>query len=176
MNVVIKRMVAAHNVDALNRSVKCAYADLENGSIFELKTRSTDEGEGEVWIATAPTVDTATGLWMAKASEVVVTSTTVGTEQLDFKGIVVDPRAFVNVKGKVFDAFQPKKGDIIEMTTGSDDKDYAIIDVNKFAVTLDAAAGNGFAMKKIGTGILHIGSASLVKTPVKTYIYEVEKN
>ena len=64
MNVVIKRMVAAHNVDALNRSVKCASADLENGSIFELKTRSTDEGEGEVWIATAPTAATATGLWM----------------------------------------------------------------------------------------------------------------
>ena len=176
MNVVIKRMVAAHNVDALNRSVKCASADLENGSIFELKTRSTDEGEGEVWIATAPTAATATGLWMAKASEVVVTSTTVGTEQLDFKGIVVDPRAFVNVKGKVFDAFQPKKGDIIEMTTGADDKAYAVVDANKFAVKLNDAAGDGFAMKKIGTGILHIGSASLVKTPVKTYIYEVEKN
>jgi len=113
---------------------------------------------------------------MAKASEVVVTSTTVGTEQLDFKGIVVDPRAFVNVKGKVFDAFQPKKGDIIEMTTGSDEKAYAVVDANKFAVKLDDAAGDGFAMKKIGTGILHIGSASLVKTPVKTYIYEVEKN
>lgn len=175
MNVVIKRMVAAHNVDALNRSVKCATDDLDNGSIFELKTRSTDEGEGEVWIATAPAAD-ATGVWMAKASEVVVTSEMVGTEQLDFKGIVVDPRAFQNVKGKVFDAFKPQIGDVIEMAYGADDKDYAVVDANKFVVKLDSAAGNGFAMKKIGTSILHIGSASLVKTPIKTYIYEVEKN
>ena len=55
-------------------------------------------------------------------------------------------------------------------------KAYAVVDANKFAVKLDDTAGDGFAMKKIGTGILHIGSASLVKTPVKTYIYEVEKN
>lgn len=176
MNVVIKRMVAAHNVDALNRSVKCNEQDLDNGSIFELKTRSDVEGEGEVWIATAATAATATGLWMAKASEVVVTSEVVGTEQLDFKGIVVDPRAFQNNKGKVFDAFKPMAGDIIEMTYGSDDKAYAVVDANKFVVKLDDAAGEGFAMKKIGTSVLHIGSASLVKTPVKTYIYEVEKN
>ena len=32
-NVVIKRRVAAHNVDALNRSV-VAEQDLENGTVF----------------------------------------------------------------------------------------------------------------------------------------------
>lgn len=176
MNVVIKRMVAAHNVDALNRSVKCATDDLDNGSIFELKTRSDVEGEGEVWIATAATAATATGLWMAKGAEVVVTSEVVGTEQLDFKGIVVDPRAYQNLKGKVFDAFKPQIGDIIEMAYGADDKNYAIVDSGKFVVKLNEDAGTGFAMKKIGTSVLHIGSASLVKTPIKTYIYEVEKN
>lgn len=176
MNVVIKRMVAAHNIDALNRTVKCATDDLDNGSIFELKTRSAVDGEDEVWIATAPTAITTTGVWMAKASENVILSTLVGTEQLDFKGIVVDPRAFQNLKGKAFDAFQPQKGDIIEMAYGADDKDYAVVDANKFVVKLNDDAGEGFAMKKIGTSVLHIGSASLVKTPIKTYIYEVEKN
>ena len=55
MNVVIKRRVAAHNIDALNRAV-VATVDLENGSIFTLSARSENEAEGEVWKATQPTV------------------------------------------------------------------------------------------------------------------------
>ena len=169
-NVVIKTRVAAMNVDSYNRTAVCT-SDIPNGSVFKLESKSSTVGEKDVWVATQATA-TDKGLWMATSPEVTITK--VG--DLEMKGIVVDPRAFVNVKGKVFDAFQPKKGDIIEMTTGADGKAYAVVDANKFAVKLDDAAGDGFAMKKIGTGILHIGSASLVKTPVKTYIYEVEKN
>ena len=47
MNVVIKRRVAAHNIDALNRTF-VATEDLENGSIFALTERSTKDGEDEV--------------------------------------------------------------------------------------------------------------------------------
>ena len=42
MNVVIKRRVAAHNVDALNRSV-VATEDIQNGSIFTLGARNTTD-------------------------------------------------------------------------------------------------------------------------------------
>lgn len=180
-NVVIKRRVAAHNIDSLNRTAVYADADIENGSVFELRTRSTVDGEDEVWKATAvppEEASTAMGLWMAKSPEVVLTTVTDGTNSLNFKGIVEDPRYFTNVKGYVFSAFKPQAGDIIEMTLGQDSGgDYLI--PQDGSMTLKASANDtvtGFAMKKIDTGILHIGSAGFVKTPVKTYIYEVVRN
>lgn len=178
-NVIIKRRVAAHNIDSLNRSVVYADADVENGSVFELLTRSTVDGENEVWKATAvTTATTAMGLWMAKSSEIVSTTATNGKETLEFKGIVEDPRYFTNVKGRVFSAFKPQAGDIIEMTLGQDSAGEYLIPQDS-SMTLKASGTDnegGFAMKKVGTGILHIGSAGFVKTPVKTYIYEVVRN
>ena len=175
MNVVIKRRVAAHNIDALNRAV-VATEDLENGSVFTLEGRSDVEGEGEVWKAVKPT-GAIKGLWMAKSSEVTITTIGEGDYALQMKGIVEDPRMFTNVKGLVFDAFKPQVGDIIEMTLGDDTNKYLVPQASSF--TLDAVAdapSSGFAMHQVGTGILHIGSAKLVKTPVKTYIYEVVAN
>lgn len=173
MNVVIKRRVAAHNIDALNRAV-VATVDLENGSIFTLSARSENDAEGEVWKATQPTAG-AKNVWMAKSSE--VTITTIGKDDyaLQMKGIVEDPRMFTNVKGLVFDAFKPQVGDIIEMTLGNDEKEYLVADAS-YTLKADTAPGDGFAMHKVGTSILHIGSAKLVKTPIKTYIYEVVAN
>ena len=173
MNVVIKRRVAAHNIDALNRTV-VATEDLENGSIFTLAARSTNDGEDEVWSAAKPTA-TSSNVWMAKSSEVTITTVGEGDYALQMKGIVEDPRMFTNVKGLVFDAFKPQVGDIIEMTLGEDGKDYLVAQAS-YTLKADSAAGDGFAMHKVGTGVLHIGSASLVKTPVKTYIYEVVAN
>jgi hypothetical protein len=175
MNVVIKRRVAAHNIDALNRAV-VATVDLENGSIFTLSARSENEAEGEVWKATEPTVG-AKNVWMAKSSEVTITTigADTGADVLQMKGIVEDPRMFTNVKGLVFDAFKPQVADIIEMTLGDDEKEYLVADAS-YTLKADTAAGDGFAMHKVGTSILHIGSAKLVKTPVKTYIYEVVAN
>ena len=174
MNVVIKRRVAAHNIDALNRAV-VATEDLENGSVFTLEERSNVEGEDEVWKAVKPTAG-AKNVWMAKSSE--VTITTIGKDDyaLQMKGIVEDPRMFTNVKGLVFDAFKPQVGDIIEMTLGNDTNKYLVPEASSFTLKADATAGAGFAMHQVGTGILHIGSAKLVKTPVKTYIYEVVAN
>lgn len=175
MNVVIKRRVAAHNVDAMNRTVK-ADVDIENGSIMVLDTRSTVDGEDEVWVASKPTA-ASLGVWMAKSSEVVMTSVAIdGADTLNFKGIVDDPRAFTNVAGLVFDAFKPAVGDLIEMTLGADTGADYLVAGTDYALEKATAAGDGFAMKKVGTSILHIGSAKLVKTPVKTYIYEVAAN
>lgn len=175
MNVVIKRRVAAHNIDALNRTF-VATEDLENGSIFTLTERSTTDGEDEVWKVAKPTA-TSLGVWMAKSSEVTITKVgeKTGADVLMMKGIVEDPRMFTNIAGLVGDCFKPQVGDIIEMTLGDDANKYLVADV---AYKLKAAdtAGDGFAMHQVGTSILHIGSAKLVKTPVKTYIYEVVAN
>ena len=113
---------------------------------------------------------------MAKSSEVTITTVGEGDYALQMKGIVEDPRMFTNVKGIVGDCFKPQVGDIIEMTLGDDTNKYLVADA---AYKLKAAAdapSKGFAMHQVGTSILHIGSAKLVKTPVKTYIYEVVAN
>ena len=173
MNVVIKRRVAAHNIDALNRAF-VATEDLENGSIFTLTERSTTDGEEEVWKVAKPTA-TSLGVWMAKSSEVTITTVGEGDYALQMKGIVEDPRMFTNVKGLVGDCFKPQVGDMIEMTLGDDTNKYLVADA-AYKLKAAAAAGDGFAMHQVGTSILHIGSAKLVKTPVKTYIYEVVAN
>ena len=83
----------------------------------------------------------------------------------------------VLVNGKVAKAsLNVKVGDIIEMTLGDDTKKYLVPQASSFTLQANATAGDGFAMHQVGTGILHIGSAKLVKTPVKTYIYEVVAN
>ena len=173
MNVVIKRRVAAHNIDALNRTF-VATEDLENGSIFTLTERSTTDGEDEVWKVAKPTADSL-GVWMAKSSEVTITTVGEGDYALQMKGIVEDPRMFTNVKGLVGDCFKPQVGDMIEMTLGDDTNKYLVADA-AYKLKAAVSAGNGFAMHQVGTGILHVGSAKLVKTPVKTYIYEVVAN
>lgn len=175
MNVVIKRRVAAHNIDALNRTF-VATEDLENGSIFTLTERSTTDGEDEVWKVAKPTA-TSLGVWMAKSSEVTITKVGEGTgaDVLMMKGIVEDPRMFTNIAGLVGDCFKPQVGDMIEMTLGDDTDKYLVADV-AYKLKVASAAGDGFAMHQVGTSILHIGSAKLVKTPVKTYIYEVVAN
>lgn len=173
MNVVIKRRVAAHNIDALNRTF-VATEDLENGSIFTLTERSTTDGEDEVWKVAKPTA-ASLGVWMAKSSEVTITTVGEGDYALQMKGIVEDPRMFTNVKGLVGDCFKPQVGDMIEMTLGDDTAKYLVADV-AYKLKVADAAGSGFAMHQVGTSILHIGSAKLVKTPVKTYIYEVVAN
>lgn len=175
MNVVIKRRVAAHNIDALNRTF-VATEDLENGSIFTLTERSTTDGDDEVWKVAKPTA-TSLGVWMAKSSEVTITKVGEGTgaDVLMMKGIVEDPRMFTNIAGLVGDCFKPQVGDMIEMTLGDDTDKYLVADV-AYKLKVASAAGDGFAMHQVGTSILHIGSAKLVKTPVKTYIYEVVAN
>lgn len=175
MNVVIKRRVAAHNIDALNRSV-VATEDIQNGSIFTLGARNTTDAGEEVWKPTKPTA-ASLGVWMAYSSEIVTTNVTDGDDlSLNFRGIVEDPRMFTNVAGITFNAFKPQVGDIIEMTQGQDTSGEYLVAGTDYALTIASAAGTGFAMKKIGTGILHIGTPGLNKTPVKTYIYEVEAN
>lgn len=173
MNVVIKRRVAAHNIDALNRTF-VATEDLENGSIFTLTERSTTDGDDEVWKVAKPTA-TSLGVWMAKSSEVTITTVGEGDYALQMKGIVEDPRMFTNVKGLVGDCFKPQVGDMIEMTLGDDTDKYLVADA-AYKLKVADTAGDGFAMHQVGTSILHIGSAKLVKTPVKTYIYEVVAN
>lgn len=57
--ILVQNSVQAMNIDSLNRSA-IGSADIDNGNIFYLATKSTTDGEGTVWTATQPA--TASGL------------------------------------------------------------------------------------------------------------------
>jgi len=57
--ILVQNAVQAMNIDALNRSA-IGSANIDNGNIFYLATKSATTGEGEVWTATQPA--TASGL------------------------------------------------------------------------------------------------------------------
>lgn len=105
--IMIPNATVATNVDAYNRPA-IGEVDYDNGAVFELLSKSTTEGEGEVWVATAPVG--ITGLWMAYEADKIIT--TDGT----YRGINPDSRNFFNAKGLVFSAYKPKVGDIITLT------------------------------------------------------------
>lgn len=178
-NVLIKNAYAALNVDAMNRTAKCA-SSIANGSVFTLDTYSTEADEKMVWVATAPAAATATGIWMASSPEVVITELPDGTKM---KGIDNNIRDFVNLAGEPIDAFKPAVGDILTFVFADDTSykasgaDYIGIDAGEFTLkALNSAPASGFYAKKVATTVAHIGNGNIVKTPVAAYKYEVKAN
>jgi hypothetical protein len=51
--ILVQNSVQAMNIDAFNRSA-IGSADIDNGNVFYLASKSTTDGEGEVWVATQP--------------------------------------------------------------------------------------------------------------------------
>lgn len=174
-NVVILKQYAAYNVDAYNRTAVCE-SDIDNGCVFKLASYSETEGEGTVWKA-EQAAESDKGLWMAVSPEVVTTKVMDGVE---IRNLVSDPRAFVNIAGKMIDAVKLVPGDIIEMTgegiSSIDTNNYLVPDASNFKLKANSAAGTGLSLRKLGKSKLHIGDAALVKKPVTTYKYEVEIN
>ncbi len=174
-NVVIKKRVAAYNVDAYNRTAVCD-VDVENGCVFKLSAYSTNAGESKVWQAEQAT-ETDKGLWMATSPEVVTIKDAMGVE---YRGLTKDPRAFVNVAGRMIDVTKLIPGDIIEMTGANieniESLDYLVPDASGYKLKASASEGTGMCLHKIGTSILHIGDAALVKSHPTTYKFEVVNN
>lgn len=183
-NVVIKKRTASLNIDSYNRTAVFT-EDVDNGCVAVLNSYSDNPDEGIVWKAEQATADSK-GLWMATSPEVTITRVFDGDEDsgvpaLEYKGIVNDPRAFYNLKGHMVDMTYLAVGDIYEMTgsgiTFNKSSDtYLVPDTTGFKLKGATAAGNGLALRKIGTSYLHIGNGAIAKTPIVTYKYVVEAN
>lgn len=188
-NVVIKKRTASFNVDSLNRTAVFT-EDVDNGCVAVLEAYSETPGEEMVWTAKQATASDK-GLWMATSPEVVITRAldadeAAGMPAIDMKGIINDPRAFYNIKGYMVDMTYLNVGDIVEMTCAGIQKssggaydgtdNYLVADTANFKLKGAAAAGDGMALRKIGTSKLHIGNAALVKNAVTTYKFVVEAN
>jgi hypothetical protein len=115
--VLLKKACASIDVGSYNRFAMAGSAvDLDNGNVFRLDTENTagTSGYSEVWDVTAPSLSGSTlgCLWMASQDGVNLLVDGV----LEYRGLSDDPRKFYNVGAKVFTAFKPQIGDIIEIS------------------------------------------------------------
>lgn len=167
--------IQATNIDALNRSAKGS-ADLENGNIVRLLTKSTAAGEDEVWVATQPAASAGLqNLWMV-ADDVYV-RTYSGSNV--FLNIDNDPRNFIVKSGKVFKAFKPQVGDILTLSADAlagekGSNGYVVATASTYDLTWAAAAVSGLSLKLIATNYISIPSGTLGDTQrVVSYQFEV---
>lgn len=108
--VLIESMIQAKNIDALNRSVVCAGADVAGGGLIKL-TAPTVQGEDR-WTAEVPSAGNLGGLWVAYNPSVKYTEVNGKV----YAGLSQDPRDYTNLKGRTFDAFKPQVGDEVVIT------------------------------------------------------------
>lgn len=112
--VLVQTQCTAMNVDAYNR-VGVATVDVPNGTPLVCGTVSENEGQKHVFSVT-PAAAVQKGLWMAYSPEVVATQSAQNND-LQYKGIDLDPRDFTNVAKKPFDMFYPQPMvDLIQVT------------------------------------------------------------
>lgn len=173
---VLRSAVSAHTDQALNRRGIYASANLDNGSVMQLLTQSTDADKSRVWVATAP----ATGaglqnLWMASTDGVV----SVISNGKTYRGLSNDFISdFTNVAGEIIDFFKPQVGDIVEMTAESLGGTKG---ANTFVVATDAevklqwgaGAVSGLSLKLIGESFVSKGTGAIASQRVLTYKFEV---
>lgn len=119
--VLVPTLVAAKNIDTLNRSFISETDDIDNGQVF-----SAGAVSNQVYAAVKPATGALEGLWMAFNAEDTIITDGAGNE---YKVGINDPRTYTNVKGRVFSAFKPQIGDKILISadniTGTAD-DYVI--------------------------------------------------
>ena len=167
-NVVIKRQMAATNIDSYNRSAVHT-ADLPNGSVFTLN--EVDTGNDARWKVGTPTA-ASKGLWMATSPEVVYVDKNHGGS--------ADPRDFVNVAGRTIDATLLVKQDLVEMTgegiTGISTATFLGVTAGLQLVALTAAPTQGAYLKAVGKGTLKVGDGALAPAAIPTYVFEVVDN
>jgi hypothetical protein len=174
-NILKTNRIAATDVSAWVRPVICASA-VDNGNVFQLLSVSGTTGEGEVFLATAPTSASSTECWMAAQSEqpfgVVGNNTYYGI------GNITD---FYNSASAVFTAFKLQKGDIIEMTADGLDsataQAYAVPVLGTFKFAWAAAASTGLSLRYLSTKTIPVGSGSAIGGGrVTTFRFEVIGN
>lgn len=174
--ILIQNKVAAMNVDAFNRPAVSA-SDIENGSVFNLLTKSSDAGSEEVWVATTPATGALTNLWMAYEPE--VPSVYAGTKA--YKGLSPDPRDFINKAGEVFTAFRLQLGDILTLSAdalaGSKSTNTFVVAADgALKLTWAASAGAGVSLSLKDETYISLATGSLGDTQrIAAYQFEVVK-
>lgn len=171
-----KNAVAAHNVESLNRRGIFTGSALDNGSVMQLLTQSTDADKSQVWVATAPAAGAGLqNLWMAATEGVV--SITVGGKT--YRGLSNDfINDFTNQAGEIIDFYKPQIGDVIEVTDATiggtkGANTFAVATASQNKLQWGAAAVAGLSLKLIGDSFVSLGTGAINTQRVVTRKFEV---
>ena len=175
-SILIPTLVAAKNIDSLNRSFK-AEADIDNGNVFGKGDLSAAKNESQVYEAETPATGSLTGLYMAFTAEDVVLTDDLGNQ---FKVGTLDPRAFTNKAGTVFSGFKPQVGDLVLISadgiSGTAD-DYAVAANGTNKLAFASAAIEGLSFKVVETTYISLASANNIGSQrVTAYLLECVAN
>jgi hypothetical protein len=177
--ILVQNKVSADRDPASNRSAYSSGSDVDNGWVFNLQAVESTSGSLEVWDVVQPTTGSLIGLWMAASPEVVLTALGSGYA----RGIDPDPRNFTNVKGYVFDAFKPRPGDVITLTSDAIVSGptsafcNATVDSNKFTGAATPLGTSVMSLRYLATTYVSVGSGSAIGTSrVPAYKFEVLYN
>ena len=172
--VLVPTLVAAKNIDTLNGSFTSSTTDIDNGNVFSAGTLSK-----QVYQAVQPATGSLSNLWMACSPEDVVITDSMGNQ---YKPGINDPRAFTNVKGKVFSAFKPQVGDKILISadgiTGTAAA-YAIAANGAYTLAFAAAAATDTLSFKVIDNEAYIsiaGASAIGSQRVAAYLLECVAN
>jgi hypothetical protein len=173
--VLIPNKVAAKDIDAYVRPIISASA-LDNGNIVQLNQKTGVTGEGEVWLATAPSSASATRLWMVSQPE--QPFAIAGNNTYYGLGNIQD---FYTTACAVTTAFQLKEGDIVTLTSDALDSatasTYAIPDDSgNYKYKWSAVATSGLVLRYLVTTYIPCASASAVGSGrITAFQFEVYK-
>jgi hypothetical protein len=176
--VLVPSMIAAMNIDSLNRSVLSASA-IDNGNVFAMGAEYTSASLAltEVFAISQPTAGSATGMWMAYSGDEIVLT------DAKYKGLDPDPRNFYNAAGKVFSAFKPQVGDIVVLTADGfsntfSSHTYATGQADSYQLlwtTGDSGSAGGLTYKYIATTYISLATGGIDSQRVAAYKLECVK-
>jgi len=175
--VLIPNAIAAMNIDSLNRSVidyGASASAIDNGNVFVIDSRHTSGSLTEVFEIKQPTAASGTNMWMAYASDEVVTTDS------KYKGLDPDPRNFFNAANLVFAAYKPQVGDIITLTADAfantfSSHTYAAPIIDSFELNWESAqAASGLCYKYLATTYIsiHNSGSTIANQRVPAYMLE----
>lgn len=176
-SILIPTLVAAKNVDSLNRSF-VSTADLDNGNVFGKGELSTNSNESQVYKTVTPATGSLSGLYMAFSPEDVVLTDDLGNQ---FKVGTLDPRAFTNRANVVFSGFKPQVGDLVLISadgiSGETAKAYAVATNGSSVLAFADDAITGLSFKVVETTYISVASANNIGSQrVTAYLLECVAN
>lgn len=175
-SILIPTLVAAKNIDSLNRSF-VSTVDLDNGNVFGKGELSTNTNESQVYKTETPAAGSLTGLYMAFSAEDVILTDDLGNQ---FKVGTLDPRAFTNRANVVFSGFKPQVGDLVLISADGIEGDaaaYANATANSTLLHFADAAVEGLSFKVVETTYITVASANNIGSQrVAAYLLECVAN
>lgn len=169
---VKRNSVMAHDVQSLNRRGVFPSANVDNGNVYQLLTQSTDADKSLVWVATAPSaVAGLTELWMSSTEGVV---SIVSPSGKVYKGLDNDfVNDFTNIAGEIIEFFQPRTGDVIELTDsaigGTKGANTFIVATSGQSKLQWASAGvTGLTLQYIRDSFVSVGTGDIASQRVVT--------